>query len=322
MSWFTSDKPAPQTTPITLESNIHQPKTKVEELKGFNAIVGRVPPQVLECAEMLKNMEAYHRMGARLPRGLLMVGPPGTGKTRIAKALAEESSGHFVFMSATEFNDKYFGSSERKVRNVFKDLEYHDKSVLFIDEIDALGSRNSEVPMWEGSKKVLTEFLVQMDGLSTNPRNKNSLIIGATNDAAALDPALKRPGRFDQIVEVPLPDCDSRHELIKFYLSFTRHNTSSITDDFIKGVAAKTENCSPADIRYIVNEGAILAVKEKADAITQNHLLEAIERFHERNVNAGQRLTGTFIKHSIFNKQKTESDVAHLQQLLSKEKRI
>lgn len=293
-----------------LSSTIHRPKTKAVKLKGFKAIVGKIPPQVLECVEMLKDMDAYEKMGSTLPRGLLMVGPPGTGKTRIAQAIAEESGAEFFNTNITEFTNKHFGESEKKVRQVFNNLKNCGKSaILFIDELDAVGSRNSDSSDISPTKCILPELLIQMDGLDTAKKRNDFIVIGATNCANSVDPALKRPGRFDQIIEVPLPDLESRYEIIKFYLSFVRHDTSSITDDVIKEAAVETEGCSPADIKYIINEASILAVKQRADAVNINHVLEAYVRHQNRNENASQSLK----QHGVFKQPKVNSDVVSLQ---------
>lgn len=294
----------PIKTIIPESKEIHIPTKKHEKLTGFNAIVGKIPEQVMECSEMLNKFDEYKKIGARLPRGLLMVGPPGTGKTSLAKAIAETANCNWKSFAPTQFESEYQGISAKNLRQAFESLkdESQKTAILFIDEIDSIGSR-LQSSRSESSTKILSELLVQMDGCNTG--NSNVFVIGATNSPNLLDPALIRPGRFDKIIEVPLPDRESRSDLLTFYLSFTRYDTTSINAEFKEEFVSSSERCSPADIRYIVNEAAIAAVRNQSIAINKNHILEALRRFKERNFNAEQSLKKIHSPQQLFfNKSK------------------
>jgi len=241
-------------------------------------------PEVLrECTEIVsfvRNASLYEAVGAEVPRGILLEGPPGTGKTLIAKAIATEANASFVSLSASEFVEMYVGLGALKVRNLFAEARALKPCIVFIDEIDAVGRKRGSGSM-PGSnderEQTLNQLLYEMDGFQSN---EGVFVLAATNRRDILDAALLRPGRFDRIVNVPLPDRASRRLIFRRYLQ----EKKSFSDLFLQGtklldvLAEETDGLSGAQIKNVVNEAAILAARQGRSALLPTDLEKALEK--------------------------------------------
>ncbi|MFA5074991.1 MAG: AAA family ATPase [Candidatus Babeliales bacterium] len=229
--------------------------------------------EVKEVIDFLKNPEKYKKLGAQIPRGVLMEGPPGNGKTRIAKAVANEMGCQFIYVSASSFVEMFVGVGAKRVREVFAQARKNKPAIIFIDEIDAIGAVSRGAGGNEEYRQTLNQILVEMDGFGSQ---ENVIVMAATNNADALDQALKRPGRFDRIIKVPNPDEKSRKEILDYYLNKLPRLEN---DDTIPNYLAKnTENFSGADLNNIVNEAAMLAVRANANMVKKEHFEEALNK--------------------------------------------
>lgn len=166
-----------------------------------------------EIVDFLKNPEKYKRAGANIPKGILLVGSPGCGKTLMAKALAGESNCSFFYKSGAEFEEVYVGVGARRMRQLFKAAKKHAPSIIFIDEIDSLAGRRSAASIAE-NRQCINQLLSELDGFK---KNESVIVIGATNLEQSLDPAIKRSGRFDKIVRIPLPDVKGREQILQHF---------------------------------------------------------------------------------------------------------
>lgn len=235
-------------------------------------------PEILrECSEIvsfLQNSSDYDAVGAETPRGILLEGEPGTGKTLIAKAIANEADCSFIALSASEFVEMFVGLGALKVRNLFAEARKNTPCIIFIDEIDAVGRKRGTSSSPGGNDErdqTLNQILFEMDGFK---QNEGLIVMAATNRRDVLDPALLRPGRFDRIVNVPLPDLNSRVALFRQYL----RNKLVDTKVDIDGLAALTEGFSGADIKNLVNEAAILTARDGRKALLQDDIDKALEK--------------------------------------------
>ncbi len=229
--------------------------------------------EVKEIIDYLRAPEKFTKMGAHIPKGILMVGPPGTGKTLLAKAVAGEANVPFFSISGSDFVEMFVGTGASRVRDMFKTAQKNAPCILFIDEIDAVG-RQRGAGMGGGNderEQTLNQLLVEMDGMSDN---NGIVVIAATNRPDVLDPALRRSGRFDRNVTVSLPDVKGREEILQVHAR-NKHLSPSIS---LKNLAQRTPGFSGADLANVLNEGAILAVRNKENVITQDDLDEAIDR--------------------------------------------
>ncbi|MFW9833478.1 MAG: CDC48 family AAA ATPase [Candidatus Thorarchaeota archaeon] len=247
---------------------VEKPNVKWEDVGGL----AKVKMQLREAVEApLKHPDVFEEMGIRTPKGVLLFGPPGTGKTLLAKAVATESEANFISVRGPEIFNKYVGESEKAVRDIFKKARQTAPCVLFFDEIDAiLGSRGKRDDTGV-SQRIVNQFLAELDGMQTL---QNVLVIGATNRADILDPAVLRPGRFDNVVFVPPPDVDARLEIFKVH---TRD--MPLADDVsLEKLADDTEGFSGADIEGLVREAAMAAVRGdwKAKPVGMKHFKEAM----------------------------------------------
>ena len=229
--------------------------------------------EVQELIDFLKSPKKFQRLGARIPKGVLLVGPPGTGKTLLAKAVAGEANVPFYFISGSDFVELFVGVGASRVRDMFKQAKHNAPCLIFIDEIDAVGrQRGSGIGGGHDEREqTLNQLLTEMDGFGAN---EGIIIIAATNRPDVLDPALLRPGRFDRQVTVNLPDKKGREEILGV------HARNKIFEDGISlsNIAARTVGFSGADLENLLNEAALLAVRRNKAAIGMEELDEAHDR--------------------------------------------
>ena len=225
-----------------------------------------------EIVEYLHNPDKYREIGASMPKGILLVGPPGTGKTMLAKAVAGEANVPFFSMSGSEFVEMFVGMGASKVRDLFKQAKEKAPCIVFIDEIDAIGQKRNTGGMGGNDEReqTLNQLLTEMDGFEGN---SGVIILAATNRPESLDPALTRPGRFDRRVPVELPDLKGREEILKVHAKKIKVSKEV---DFEK-IARMASGASGAELANIVNEAALRAVREGRKYATQSDLEESIE---------------------------------------------
>ena len=225
-----------------------------------------------EIVDYLHNPKKYEEIGAKMPKGLLLVGPPGTGKTMLAKAVAGEAGVPFFSMSGSEFVEMFVGMGASKVRDLFKQAKEKAPCIVFIDEIDAIGGKRSNGNMGghDEREQTLNQLLTEMDGFDGNT---GVVILAATNRPETLDPALTRPGRFDRRVPVELPDLKGREEILKVHVKKIKVEPNV---DYTQ-IARMASGASGAELANIVNEAALRAVRQGRKAATQADLEESIE---------------------------------------------
>lgn len=251
-------------------------KLYVEKKTGvtFADVAGQdeAKESLTEMVDFLHNPEKYLKIGAKLPKGALLVGPPGTGKTLLAKALAGEANVPFFSLSGSDFVEMFVGVGASRVRDLFKQAQSMAPCIIFIDEIDAIGkSRDTHYGGGNDEREqTLNQLLAEMDGFDTS---KGLIILAATNRPEVLDKALLRPGRFDRRVIVERPDLKGRIETLKV------HSKDVLMDDTVdlKEIALATSGAVGSDLANMVNEAALLAVKEGRHAVSQKDLFEAVE---------------------------------------------
>lgn len=224
-----------------------------------------------EVVDFLHNPGKYTAIGAKLPKGALLVGPPGTGKTLLAKAVAGEAHVPFFSLSGSDFVEMFVGVGASRVRDLFEEAKKNAPCIIFIDEVDAIGkSRDSRYGGNDEREQTLNQLLAEMDGFDTS---KGLLILAATNRPGVLDPALLRPGRFDRRVIVDRPDLKGRVSILKVHAK----NVSLDETVDLEGIALATSGAVGSDLANMMNEAAILAVKNGRSAVSQKDLLEAVE---------------------------------------------
>jgi cell division protease FtsH len=227
-----------------------------------------------EVTEFLKDPTRFQRLGGRMPRGVLLVGPPGTGKTLLAKATAGEAGVPFFSLSGSEFVEMFVGVGASRVRDLFEQAKKHKSSIIFIDEIDAIGARragNGAIGVNEEREQTLNQLLAEMDGFDGR---QGVIVMAATNRPEVLDPALLRPGRFDRQVMVDLPDVEGRGQILKIHA----RGVKFAEDVHLDRIAQITPGFSGADLANIINEAALLAARTERAAVEMADLEEAIER--------------------------------------------
>lgn len=229
--------------------------------------------ELVEIVEFLKNPKKFQALGAEIPRGVLLVGPAGVGKTLLAKAVAGEAAVPFMSLSASEFVEMFVGVGASRVRDLFNKAKKLSPTVIFIDELDAVGRQRGAGlgGSHDEREQTLNQILVEMDGFETDV---NVIVLAATNRPDVLDPALLRPGRFDRKVVLDLPDRQEREEILKIH---SKNKPFEASVNFTE-TAKSTPGLSGADLRNVVNEAAILAARENKKKISQKHLRQAIEK--------------------------------------------
>ena len=250
-----------------------------EVLKKLNISLGSFAgsPEIFEeCVEVvsyLKNSTLYKNAGAEIPRGILLDGPPGTGKTLLAKAIASEADANFISIAASEFVEVFVGVGALKIRNLFQNARNNKPCIIFIDEIDAVGrQRGAGINMANDEREqTLNQLLAEMDGFADN---EGILIIAATNRKDVLDSALLRPGRFDRLITVPLPDRESRKKILNVY---SKNKQISPTVN-INLVSELTNGFSGAQLKNLLNEAAIFAAREGNTIISEKNIFNAIDK--------------------------------------------
>ena len=229
--------------------------------------------EMRELVEFLKDPKRFVDVGARIPKGVLLVGPPGTGKTLLARAVAGEAGVPFMTISGSDFVEMFVGVGASRVRDLFDQAKKKAPCIVFIDEIDAVGRRRG-AGLGGGHderEQTLNQLLVEMDGFAAN---EGVIVLAATNRKDILDPALLRPGRFDRQITVGYPDVEGREAILKVHAK-----EKPLADDVdLRNIAKRTPYCSGADLENIMNEAAILCAREHAEKITMKHLSDAIER--------------------------------------------
>ncbi len=243
--------------------------------KTFKDVAGlkEEKEEVQELIDFLKNPKKFTKMGARIPKGVLLVGPPGTGKTLLAKAVAGEAGVPFFYISGSDFVELFVGVGASRVRDMFKQAKQTAPCLIFIDEIDAVG-RERGTGLGGGHderEQTLNQLLSEMDGFG---ENEGIIIIAATNRPDVLDPALLRPGRFDRQVTVNRPDVKEREEILKVHAK----NKILAPSVKLKNIAERTPGYSGADLENLLNEAALLAVRRDKNAITMDEIDEASDR--------------------------------------------
>jgi cell division protease FtsH len=233
-------------------------------------------PEVIdECKEVisyLENKEKYKEIGAEMPKGILLEGPPGTGKTLLAKAIATETNSTFISISGSAFVELFVGMGASRVRGLFESARKNKPTIIFIDEIDAVGKqRGVGLNTNDEREQTLNQLLYEMDGFNNN---EDIVVMAATNRRDVLDQALLRPGRFDRIIAVPLPDKSSRKQILEYYLSIKK-----IQKTFdIESIAELTDGFSGAQLKSLINDAAIISAKNNYTMIQEQYIFDAFEK--------------------------------------------
>src|SRR5687768_10805135 len=254
------------------------PRTKPQEIKpessggvGWDDVAGcdEAKHELREVVEFLRDSRRFKKLGAHVPKGILLHGPPGTGKTLLAKAVAQESGAHFFSQSASSFVEMFAGLGASRIRRLFAIAKKHTPAIIFIDEIDAIGLKRG-FDLSREKDQTLNQLLVEMDGFA---ERGDLIVIAASNRVDGLDPALLRPGRFDRQVLVGAPDLRGREQILRVH---TR--TKPVDEVNLEMVARRTVGLTGADLANLCNEAAIYAGREGRDSIKQVDFDGALER--------------------------------------------
>ena len=267
------NNPVPVFAQTKLEKdNCTEDHTSSKSKTTFRDVAGldEVKEELFEVVDFMKSPDKYIKMGAKIPKGILFYGPPGTGKTLLASAVAGETDSSFFNVTGSEFVEKYVGVGAKRVRTLFEKARKEAPSIIFIDEIDAIGARRHSESNNE-KDQTLNQLLVEMDGFN---KDDNIIIVGATNRLDLLDEALLRPGRFDRHIRINSPNYNSRYEILKVHTK----NKPLHKDVDLKLLARKTHGFNGAHLANIANEAAIFAVRNDCSEITSYHFDKALER--------------------------------------------
>lgn len=247
----------------------------LQEKIGFKDVAGlkEAKEELKEIVDFLKNPKKYLAMGAKIPKGVLLVGPPGTGKTMLAKAIATEAGVPFFSVSGSEFVELFVGVGASRVRSLFEQAKKSGRAIIFIDEIDSIGKMRGTgiAGSHEEREQTLNQILAEMDGFE---KNDGRIVVAATNRGDILDPALLRPGRFDRRIVLDLPDINDREEILKIHC---QGKPLSVNIN-LREVAERTPGFSGADLANIANEAAILAARNSKTQVAQEEMLDSIEK--------------------------------------------
>lgn len=230
--------------------------------------------EIYEIVKFLKSPEKYQRLGAKIPKGVLLSGPPGSGKTLLAKAVAGEAGVPFFSLSGSEFVEMFVGVGAARMRDLFEQAKAKAPSIIFIDEIDTIGRSRGQAAIFQGNEEresTLNQLLAELDGFDTNT---GVIVLAATNRGDILDPALLRPGRFDRRINLELPDIKEREAIFKVHMRPLKLDKS--VD--VKQLSTQTPGFSGADIANICNEAALIAARKEKDAIYMQDFMDAIDR--------------------------------------------
>lgn len=248
----------------------HNIKTTFKDVAGLEG----AKEEIVEIVEFLKNPDKFTKLGGQIPKGALLVGPPGTGKTLLAKAVAGEAAVPFFSLSGSDFVEMFVGVGASRVRDLFKNAKEKSPSIIFIDEIDAIGRARGK-SNFNGSnderENTLNQLLTEMDGFGTE---SNVIVIAATNRADVLDKALMRPGRFDRIIHVDLPELSERKEIFQVHLRPLKLGE----DVEVEFLAKQTPGFSGADIFNVCNEAALVAARKNKEVVEKQDFLDAVDR--------------------------------------------
>lgn len=269
--FFLSKKRDTSTTPT-----ITNPKNVIT----FNDIAGmtQAKEEVCEIIEYIKNPQAYQELGINVSRGILFDGPPGNGKTLFARAVAGEAGCSFLAYSATEFATRWHGECAQLIRNAFNKAHSQAPCIMFIDEIDSIAT-NRKTHTHVFHSEALNQLLTEMDGFNQQNPDKPIIVIAATNRPNVLDPSILRPGRFDLHITIPLPDLQTRLELLKSYGTKIKLDPSCNLDE----IAEITKGHSCAELAHLINRAALMAFRKGLPTVTQTELLKASEELLDRH---------------------------------------
>ena len=295
----------------------HRVSSKEASTVTFNDVAGvdEAKEEVAEIVEFLKNPKRFQRLGGRIPRGVLLEGPPGCGKTLLAKAIAGEAEAPFFSISGSDFVEMFVGVGASRVRDLFKQAKENAPCIIFLDEIDAVGRKRGggfSTGGHDEREQTLNAILVEMDGFEATDQ---VIVIAATNRADVLDPALTRPGRFDRTVNVPLPDVQGRRQILGVHARKVKLGP----DVDLEKVARGTPMFSGADLAAIINEAAILATMDNKDAVEQADLEEARDKIRfgrakrSRRVEQQERVATAYHEagHAVLQSMLADADPLH-----------
>ncbi|MDQ3957859.1 MAG: ATP-dependent zinc metalloprotease FtsH [Actinomycetota bacterium] len=264
--------------PLSLGKNKAKLYDRTDMKTTFDDVAGvdEVETELVELVDYLKRPDKYQKIGARIPKGVLLVGPPGTGKTLLARAVAGEAGVPFFYISASEFIEMFVGLGAARVRDLFEQARGRAPAIIFIDEIDAIGQSRSgaagyQMGAHQEQEQTLQQLLTEMDGFEPN---SGVIIVAASNRPEVLDQALLRPGRFDRQIQVNLPDIGGRREILEIHAKKVR----LAPDADLRVLARRTPGFSGAQLANVINEGALLAARRGRDVVDMRDLEEAVDR--------------------------------------------
>ncbi|HEX2196150.1 MAG TPA: ATP-dependent zinc metalloprotease FtsH [Actinomycetota bacterium] len=264
--------------PLSLGKNKAKLYDRTDLKTTFSDVAGvdEVEAELVELVDYLKRPDKYEKIGARIPKGVLLVGPPGTGKTLLARAVAGEAGVPFFYISASEFIEMFVGLGAARVRDLFEQARQRAPAIIFIDEIDAIGQSRAgaagyQMGAHQEQEQTLQQLLTEMDGFEPN---SGVIIVAASNRPEVLDQALLRPGRFDRQIQVNLPDIGGRREILEIHAKRVR----LAPDADLRTLARRTPGFSGAQLANVINEGALLAARRGRDVVDMRDLEEAVDR--------------------------------------------
>ena len=245
---------------------------KISDIAGLH----QTKKDVLEFTDIIINSDKYIKMGTKIPTGLLMEGPPGTGKTMLAKAVADNYNAKFFLINGSDFIQPIIGTGSRKVKELFETARKNSPAIIFIDEIDAVGkSRNVSKTVGNDERdNILNSLLVEMDGFNDNEK---VLVMGATNRSDVLDPALLRPGRFDRVINFDLPNLEERKDILSLYYDKYNMSVTLVKEKLLDNLAKLTYGFNGAQLQNLFNEASIRAIRNNKDSIDKEEIDDSIE---------------------------------------------